>query len=224
MTFDRPIRRTREVVDLVGAFTSGEDAVAYDGEVFEVADFPALSADVPVYNAALGPANRSVTGRYCDGWLPNNVPFSHLATAFETVGEAARETGRDPDAIEVAPWVHVAVDDDDPDAARDAIRATVAYYVGASQGYENAVGAVFPDQAERVATSWRNGEHDGARAAVTDEMVDDLGCAGTAGEARAGLRALQDDPVVDTPIVDVPRGLDDATVERTVEAVAPANR
>jgi len=186
-----------------------------------VAGFPALSADVPVYNASLGPANRIVTGRYCDGWLPNNVPFSDLASAFETVAEAASKAGRDPDDIEVAPWVHVAVDEDDPDAARDTIRSTVAYYVGASKGYENAVGAVFPKMADRIATAWRRGNHDAARAAVSDEMVADLGCAGTAEEAREGLRAVLDNSVVDTPIVDVPRGLDDAAVERTLDAVAP---
>ena len=94
MSFEQPIRRTHEAVELVRLFTSDADSVDYDGKVFDVADFPGLSADVPVYNAALGPANRRVTARLCDGWLPNMVPYSELESAFEYVAEHAREADR----------------------------------------------------------------------------------------------------------------------------------
>ena len=221
MGFERPIRRTVEAGELVAAFLGGEGTVEYDGEVFEAADFPALDADVPVYNAALGPANRRATGRAFDGWLPNNVPFSNVGSAFETIAGTAREAGRDPDAIEIAPWVHVAVDDDDPGAARDLVRGTVAYYVGSGEGYEAAVGAVYPEAAERIASAWRGGDRDAARASVTDELVADLGCAGTTEDVREQLRRVVDETPVDLPIVNVPAGADDAVVERTVTAVAP---
>lgn len=217
--YERPIRRSHEAVELIDAFTGGEGRVDYDGEVFQVADFPALSADVPVYNAALGPANRRVTGRVCDGWLPNNVPASNLADAFEVVAEAAVERGRAPDDIDVRPWVHTAAADD-PEVARDAVRGAIAYYVGNGEGYRKAVGAVYPEQADRVASEWRYGSRDDARTAVTEEMVDDLACAGTPADVRAGLRELAAQPVVDVPLATIPDGLDDAT-ERTFEAAAP---
>lgn len=222
-SYERPIRRTHESAELVRKFLSGEGRVAYDGEVFSVADFPALEADVPVYNAALGPANRRVTGRLCDGWLPHNVPLSHLEEAFEVVAEAAREVGRDPDEIEVAPWVHVAVSDD-PAEAREAVRGIVAYYVGSGEGYRKSVGAAYPEVADRIASAWRDGDRDRARGHVTDELVRDLGCAGTAEDVREELRALADHPVIDTPLVNLPPGLDGDAVDRTLEAVAPERR
>lgn len=220
LTYERPIRRTHETAELITRFLAGDGRVEYDGEVFSVADFPALEADVPVYNAALGPANRRATGRLCDGWLPHNVPQSHLEEAFGVIAETARERGRDPEEITVAPWVHVAVSDD-PAEARDAVRGIVAYYVGSGEGYRKAVGAVYPEVADRIASAWRDGDRDRARGHVTDELVHDLGCAGTPEEVREELRALADHPVIDTPLVNLPPGLEAEAVEETLEAVAP---
>ncbi|MFB6196704.1 MAG: LLM class flavin-dependent oxidoreductase, partial [Halobacteriaceae archaeon] len=110
--FDRPVRRTHEAGELIRAFTRGEGRVDYDGEVFDVADFPALSGDVSVYVAALGEANRRATGRVGDGWLPHNVPFPELEDAFETVADEARDAVRDPDELRVSPSVPCAVSED----------------------------------------------------------------------------------------------------------------
>ncbi|WP_247008700.1 LLM class flavin-dependent oxidoreductase [Halorientalis litorea] len=221
MTFERPIRRTHEAVELVQLFTSDTDSVDYDGEVFDTADFPGLSADVPVYNAALGPANRRVTARLCDGWLPNMVPYSELDGAFEYVADHARERDRDPDDIAVAPWAHVAANDDDPDAARDAVRGAIAYFAGSADGYKNAVATGYPDHAERIADAWRSGDRDAARGHVTPEMVDDLGCSGTTDDVRQKLGELEDTPAVDTPLVSFPSSLDDDAIERSFAAAAP---
>jgi alkanesulfonate monooxygenase SsuD/methylene tetrahydromethanopterin reductase-like flavin-dependent oxidoreductase (luciferase family) len=220
--YDRPVRRLHETAELVAAFTGGEGRVAYEGETVAVADFPALDADVPVYTAALGPAARRATGRVADGWLPHNVPFPELADAFETVAGTAREAGRDPDLITVAPYVPAAVADD-PDAARDAVRGHLAYYVGSGEGYRRAVAAAFPEESDRIAEAWRAGDRDTAREAVTPEMVDALGVAGTPAGARDRFEALAARDVVDHPIVVVPDGVDEATTQRTVAALAPSD-
>jgi 5,10-methylenetetrahydromethanopterin reductase len=219
MDFDNPARRTHETAELVRAFLTGEDRVSYQGELFDVADFPALGADVPVYTAALGPAMRRATGRTADGWLPHNIPFDRLPDAFETIAEAAREAGRDPEAIDVAPYVPAAVADD-PEDAKDEIRGHVAYYVGSGEGYRRAVADAFP-AAEDVAEAWQNGDRGAARAAVTDEMVAALGVAGTPEVAREQLEAVQDVSVIDEPIVVIPGAADPDTAERTMEALAP---
>lgn len=218
--YDRPVRRLHETAELIAAFTAGEGRVDYDGETVSVADFPALDADVPVYTAALGPAARRATGRVADGWLPHNVPFRELAGAFETVAETAREAGRDPDAITVAPYVPSAVADDPADA-RAAIRGHLAYYVGSGEGYRRAVASTFPDAAERIAEAWGAGKRDAARSAVTDEMIEALGVAGTPERAREQFRAVASLDVVDHPIVVVPDGAAEETVERTLTALAP---
>jgi alkanesulfonate monooxygenase SsuD/methylene tetrahydromethanopterin reductase-like flavin-dependent oxidoreductase (luciferase family) len=225
MDFDRPVRRAHETIELTKRFLGqdggdGDHRVTYDGEVFRVADFPALDADVPIYHAALGRANRRVVARLCDGWIPHNVPFSALDDAFAYVADHAAEAGRNPDRIAVAPYVPAAVADD-PDVARDAIRGHVAYYVGSGEGYRRAVAARFPDAADRIAEAWRSSNRSEAAGFVTDEMVSDLGVAGAPDEARQQLRALVEDPVVDRPIVTVPQQAADEVAESTIAALAP---
>lgn len=217
--YDRPVRRLHETAELIDTYT-GEGRVEYDGELFSVRDFPGLDADVPVYTAALGPAARRATGRVADGWLPHNIPFADLPDAFETVAETAREAGRDPGDIAVAPYVPAAVADD-PDRARDIVRGHLAYYVGSGGGYRRAVGRAFPDAADRIAEAWHAGERERARGAVTDEMVAALGVAGTPEDARAQLDGIAASESVDEPIVVVPTNADGVTTERTVEALAP---
>ncbi|MFB6192295.1 MAG: LLM class flavin-dependent oxidoreductase, partial [Haloarculaceae archaeon] len=71
-----PVRRAHEAVEIVRALLDDGGQVDYAGEVFEVRDVPPLSADVPIYGAALGRANRRMVARLCDGWIPHNVPLS----------------------------------------------------------------------------------------------------------------------------------------------------
>ncbi len=220
MAFDRPARRLHETAALIERFLAAEGRVEYDGDLFEVADFPPLDRDVTVYTAALGEAMRRATGRTATGWMPHNVPFENLETAFETIADAADDADRDPDAIHVAPWVPAAVDED-PEAARDAIRGHVAYYVGSGEGYRRAVAQSFPDGAAAVAEAWREGDREAAREAVTEEMVDELGASGTPEQAREQLDAVSDLPIVDEPVVVVPMGIDEAMQRRTIDALAP---
>ena len=221
LAFDRPVRRAHETIELVRELTSDAEEVAYEGELLESHAFPGLDLDVPIYHAGLGPANRRVVGRLCDGWLPHNIPFSRLEEAFEVVAEAAAERDRDPDEIEVAPYVPTAVADD-PDRARNAIRRHVAYYVGSGEGYRRAVGTEYPDRATTIADAWREGDREASAEAVTDEMVEDLGVAGRADEVRTRLRSLVADTPIDRPIVVVPAPAAAELGPETVEAVAPA--
>lgn len=222
MSFDNPPRRLHEATELTKEFLQGGGRVEYEGEYFEVADFPALGADVPVYTAALGPSNRRATGRTADGWLPHNIPFDMLGEAFETIAETAREAGRDPSAFTTAPYVPAAVDED-PERARAAIRGHLAYYIGNGEGYRRAAGQKF-DAADTVAEAWRSGDRSAAREAVTDEMVAGLGIAGTPEGARDQLADLASLDVVDEPLIVVPDGVDQELKETTIRELSPDQR
>ena len=223
MAFENPPRRLHETTELTRAFLQDSGRVSYDGKCFEVADFPALETDIPVYAAALGPAMRRATGRTAEGWLPHNIPFEDLPDAFETIAETARERGRDPDDIAVAPYVPSAVSED-RSRARDAIRGHIAYYVGSGEGYRNAVGNRFPDVAESIAEAWRSGDREQARETVTDGMVDALGVAGTPDEARERFEAVAEIDAIDEPLISIPGGASSEIKERTVEALSPKRR
>lgn len=220
LPFERPVRRSHETIEIVKRLLTDDDPVEYDGEVLGVSGVPPIDRDVPVYHAALGPANRRVVGRLCDGWLPHNIPFSGLDDAFETIERTAREAGRDPEDITIAPYVPAAVSTD-AEVAHDAIRGHVAYYVGSAEGYRNAVGTVFPDRAEDVATAWQRGDRREAIDLVTEEMVADLGIAGTPETAPEKLERLVSETTIDRALLTIPeQAADDIAVE-TMAALAP---
>lgn len=214
-----PVRRAHETIELAGAFLAGEGRVEYDGQIFSVRDFPALDADVPIYHAALGEANRRVVARVADGWIPHNVPFPDLEDAHRYIRDVMDEEGRDA-SIDVAPYVP-AVAADDPDVARNEIRRHVAYYVGSGRGYEAAVARRFPEEASAVAAAWRSGDRDRAVDAVTDDMVAALGVAGTPDAVRRQFRSIATMDVIDRPIVTIPETVDADLAEKTIEALAP---
>lgn len=226
-----PVRRAHETIELTKAFLGDEEQgdllgddgrVEYEGEIFDVQDFPSLSADVPIYHAALGKANRRVVARLCDGWIPHNVPFPDLDGHFAYIEEQMETAGREA-SIDVAPYVPAAVSDD-PEEARAVIRGHVAYYVGNGRGYERAVGQRFPEGAESVADAWRAGDRRKAAERVTDEMVEALGVAGSSEQAREQFAAVADIDCVTRPMVTIPSNADDETVERTIEELAPSKR
>ena len=218
--FERPVRRAHDTLAVIQEYLSpGEETVDYDGELVSVQDFPALDREIPVYHAALGPANRRVVARLADGWIPHNVPFTRLDEAFEDIAETAEEAGRDPEDITVAPYVPAAVSEDG-EKARAALRGHVAYYVGSGAGYRRAVAQSFPDEASAIADHWQAGDTDAAKGAVTDEMIRALGVAGTEEEAREQLAALTDG-IVDLPIVTIPRQAAGELGFETMQALSP---
>ncbi len=219
-TFDRPARRLHEAVELTRQFLDSDGRVVYDGDCFDAADFPSLSADVSVYAAALGPATRRATGRTADGWLPHNIPFEQLDDAFETIARTAEQAGRNPDVITTAPYVPSAASED-PDRAREAIRSHLAYYVGSGEGYRQAVAQMFPAAATEIAEAWHAGNREEARATVTDEMIAALGVAGTPAQAREQLADIAALDAVDEPLVVVPDGVGENMRETTMEALGP---
>jgi len=220
-SFDNPPRRLHESTELTKEFIHRDDRVSYEGKIFDVADFPGLDTEVPVYTAALGAATRRATGRTADGWLPHNIPFDHLAEAFETIAETAREAGRDPDEITTTPYVPAAVSED-PEEAQQTIRGHLAYYIGSGEGYERAVSRKYPDQATAVSEAWRSGNRGDAREGVTDAMIEDLAIAGTPDDARAQLAELEAIDVVDEPLIVIPNGVSDEMSDRTLTALSPS--
>lgn len=222
VSFERPIKRVHEMVDLLAALTAGDEPVSYNGEVFDVEGYEPLGRGVPVYNAAMGPANRRLTGAICDGWIPNQIPITELEPAFEAVAEGARAAGRSPAKITVSPWVPAAVADVG-DEARDVIRRSVASYVGRFESYRRIVAESHPEIADSVASAWSIDE-EAAVAAVTDDLVQKMGIAGTPDETRAQLAAVTDDSLLDRIIVSPPKWAPDRIINQTIEALAPVNQ
>ncbi|KAA9409197.1 LLM class flavin-dependent oxidoreductase [Haloarcula hispanica] len=218
MEFERPVRRAHETIDIVKQLMTSDERVTYDGEVASVRGVPPLDRDVPVYHAALGPANRRVVARLADGWLPHMVPFSELESAFDYIVETARDADRDPSEITVAPYVPAVVHEDS-ERATEELRQHIAYYVGSGEGYRRAVAETYPDRAERIADAWQAGDRGEATELVTDEMTADLGIAGTPEQAQEKRDRIADRAVIDRLLLTVPQQVDGELARTTIRAL-----
>ena len=139
--FARQLQRTREYVDVV-RMALRRERVAYDGETLELPlpDGPGkalkltiapVQERIPIYIAAIGPKNTTLTAEIADGWIPTLFSPEHVAEFRPLLEEGfARAGGGKGFAdFDIAPTVNLFVSDD-RDAARDAMRPFLALYVG----------------------------------------------------------------------------------------------
>lgn len=219
--FDVPLRRTREYIEIVRAYLSG-DEVTYDGSIFELSKFQLNmdeTWDVPIYVAAMGKHNCRLVGEFADGWLPLLVPHTAFGDALSAVEEGAHRAGRSLADIDVAPWIPTCVSETDPEKAVEAVRSLIAFYVGAmGDYYAEAVSRFgYEDQTSAIRRGWADNRLSGAKNAVTDEMVSAFGACGTVDEATATLEAFVE-AGVDSPIAYIPTKWMSESMARTTVA------
>jgi F420-dependent oxidoreductase-like protein len=136
VAFDRPVQRTRETIEIVKLIASGE-RLAHDGSVYQL-PLPggagkairsrAESVPIPVYVAALGPANLRLTGELADGWIGNSF-FPKTADVFlDPIADGATRAGRSLADIDRVVAVSVEFTGDDPADIEAAGRRHAAGY------------------------------------------------------------------------------------------------
>jgi alkanesulfonate monooxygenase SsuD/methylene tetrahydromethanopterin reductase-like flavin-dependent oxidoreductase (luciferase family) len=221
--FERPLTRMHEYVTLVRRYLAGNPD-SFEGELYSPQRtsfweaFEPERAEIPLYNAALGPANVRLTGQVADGWLPNLFPDTKLQEALKWLETGAERAGRSVDDVDVAMYVLTTVSDDADEAYREAAEH-IALYLRDIPGYYSRVAeeAGFGDEIARVrkAPSLLDGADELPR-----EMVDMLAVAGTPKQVRTGLEDIRD-AGVDLPIVRAPVDATPEDHERLIRTCAP---
>jgi phthiodiolone/phenolphthiodiolone dimycocerosates ketoreductase len=103
--FSRPFSRLEEVLQIIHQCFDSRGPIEFEGEHFRlqdaVLDLPVPDGRTPeIWVAAHGPNMLRLTGQYGDGWYPFAVGApDDYAARLEVIRGAAREAGRDPDAI-----------------------------------------------------------------------------------------------------------------------------
>jgi len=181
--FDRPIRRTRETIEILRQVSSGEP-LAYRGQIYTLplpggegrairSAMPAVH--IPVYVAALGPANLRLTGELADGWIGNSFFPESSHVFFDSIREGAAAAGRDFGELDLTVAVGVELTDDVEGAGRRHA-AGYAFTFGAmgsarTNFYNDAFARQgFAADVEAVQDLWRSGRHDAARERVPIEI------------------------------------------------------
>ena len=90
---------------------------------------------LPIYLGSIGPKAVRQTGAIADGWLPFMLDPTEPELLLGPLREGAESAGRSLADIDIAPVVPLAIDEN-LDAARNAVRPWLAFYLG-SMGAKN---------------------------------------------------------------------------------------
>lgn len=126
--YGSPLGRTEEYVAIVRQALS-RSRVKFEGKHFTLPlpDGPGKSLmlairpvrkEIPIYLAAVGPKNLALTGQIADGWHAIFFDAHTGSEHIETIKTAAVAAGRDPNKIDYAVTVSVAVGQDQETAAQ----------------------------------------------------------------------------------------------------------
>jgi len=217
--FARPVRRTRETIEIVRMVTSGE-RLRYDGEVYRLprpgGEGKALRAaarpvEVPVYVASLGPANLRLTGELADGWIGNSFFCETSSVFLDPIAEGAAASGRTLDDIDITVSVGCEFTDDVEEAGRrhaDGYAFTFGAMGSGSTNFYNEAFARqgFGDDVREVQRLWAAGDRAAAARRVPVEIGLRTNLVGPPEEIRrrlgqyvdAGVDHLRVGPIGDT--------------------------
>ncbi|HUZ42791.1 MAG TPA: LLM class flavin-dependent oxidoreductase [Acidimicrobiales bacterium] len=202
--FERPLTRTRETVDIFRQVVAGE-RVAHQGELYHLPlpDGPGRSirvgappAAVPVFIAALGPANLRLTGELADGWIGTSFMPESASVFLDPIRTGAQSAGRSLSDIELTAPAAVEFTEDVEEAAARHARG-YAFTFGAmgspSQNfYKDAFSRQgFEEEAAEVQRLWLTGNREAAAAAVPTEIGRRTNLLGTPAMVKERLALYQ---------------------------------
>jgi len=205
IAFDHPVHRTRETIEILRKAFKGERLV-YEGKHFQLPvregegkamRLSAPPADVPIYIAAMGPANLRLTGEVADGWRGIYVMPEEAKVSIKRIEEGAAKVGRSIGQLELNSGGTVWFTEE-PDIAIEELSARLAFTLGGmgskqNNFYNNSYSrAGFAEQAKEIQRLWLEGKHAEARALVPRELAAKTHLVGTDEMVKDRIRAYRD--------------------------------
>jgi len=208
--FNKPLRRTREYVDVVRLALSRQ-RVKYDGEFFTLPlpDGPGKALtltvhpvrdQIPLYLAAIGPKNLELAGEIADGWLAVFYSPQHATESLGAIRVGRERVGKTMAGFDVVPTVPL-VFGDDLAACADQVRPYAALYVGGMGSREKnfyhalACRMGHEEAADRVQEAFLARDYAGAAAAVPMDFVDATSLIGPAPRVKARMQEFAESGV-----------------------------
>jgi 5,10-methylenetetrahydromethanopterin reductase len=220
----KPARAIREAIELIRALLRGE-SVDYHGEVIAFdrgrLSFTPPRADIPIYVASNGSLGQRVAAGLADAVIMEACASTAEVRAFrDAVAVSVRKAGRDPQSLRIAARLNTCLAANGR-AARDAVRPTVARYLGAGRlRSRTAAAEALTLSAEAVAAVGGTAYAAGVAPylpllpLITDRHVDAFTLAGTVDEAVEHAIALRE-AGADT-IIARPFAAEGGSIEETI--------
>jgi F420-dependent oxidoreductase-like protein len=196
--YGRPLRRTREYVEIVRSIWARREPLNYQGAEYQIPiqggtglgkplkiTLHPLRPRIPIYLAALGPQNVELAGEIADGWLPifYAPTREHLFLSPLDAGLAKRADQDVAASFDIAPTVNIALGDD-VQACRDILKPMLALYIGGmgarGKNFYNDLARRYgyEDAAREIQDLYLDGKKRAAAEAVPDALVDEVSLCG----------------------------------------------
>jgi F420-dependent oxidoreductase-like protein len=237
--FDRPVQNTRETIEILRKVSAGE-RLAYNGKIYTLPlpggeGRPIRSlmppTHVPIYVAALGPANLRLTGELADGWIGNSFLPETAEVFLDPLRAGAEAADRSLADLDLTVSASVEFTDDVEEAGRrhaEGYAFTFGAMGSATSNFYNEAFARqgFGDDVREVQRLWLSGDQDAARKRVPIEIGLRTNLIGTDDMIRGRLGLYRD-----AGITMIRAGLADgaldsqlADLSRLLRLVADVNR
>jgi F420-dependent oxidoreductase-like protein len=213
--YDRPLARTREIIDICRTVWKREGPLVHDGPMYHIPlpegqgtglgkplkliNHP-VRPSIPIYIAALGEKNLELTAEVADGWLPFMFMPENARMAFGRAldaGRAKRAPGLAP--LDIVAGGMVAIGEEKEVAPlRDLGRPTAALYVGGMGAREkNFYNALvrrygFDAEAQEIQDLYLSGKKKEAEAAVPAELLEKTNLIGPEGYIKERIAAYRE--------------------------------
>ncbi len=186
----KPYTNTVETVRAMKDLLAG-DALSFEPTTFLLGPDARLenppASPPPIDLGAVSGRTMEAVGRWADGvQLGAITSVGYTRWARERIEEGAHRAGRSTDDLLISANVLTSVDED-RDAARNAVRDVLAYYIARVEGVVITESGADPAHIEEVRRAVREEGFDAGAAAVTDHLIDVFAVAGTVDEVVEGL-------------------------------------
>jgi 5,10-methylenetetrahydromethanopterin reductase len=188
----RPARAIKEAVQLIHRLTSGEKAIAFEGQSVQFRgghlNFPPLRP-VPVYVAGRGPKVLEIAGEVADGVVIASYASQRgIEWGLDHAARGARRGGRRLEDIIKMSWLYTSISSDG-ERARDAVRTGVAVAMWGSREILPQIGVQLPANVLRVMEDRSYSYEVIAELAhrLPDALLEEFSVAGTAMEVASKL-------------------------------------
>jgi 5,10-methylenetetrahydromethanopterin reductase len=216
-TFDRPLTRMCEHIDVVRKLLTGE-RVSYQGQTVTIdnvaLDFQPYRPSIPLYLGVTGPKALETAAEIADGVILNGfVSAQYSERAIQRLRHRAAQVGRAADDIEIASWLMVSVDRDSM-KAKDAVRPMVATYLANFPNIARESG--LPDALlATIGLAYAEGGVLEAAKHVGDDVVTRLSCSGSPDEVLELIQARRNVGVT-LPILGILGGNTETAMEELI--------
>ena len=198
---ESPALRLEELVPLLRRIWKlHEGPVKHEGRFYSMnltptaEVLPPIRDQIPIFTAGVNRRMIETAGRVSDGLVCHPTFSSRYVSEVvrPALAAGADRTGRDARRVEVLGMLLCSVHDDEQVARRE-VAAQIAFYAAPRAYTPMFEASGFAAEAEQIRKAFAGGDDQAMLDAVSDDMLDAIGVAGTPDQVRAGIARREPD-------------------------------